>query len=171
MARRTDELRRQFNMSNRPEKSRQGPTSADGVEHTEKACQKISEIVELWANCGKPQRHPSPDQEREKERERLKAEVLEEKERKSRTNAAGESHTAKMRIISNGVQPYIVQTGVDTDGETQEEVTTFTMKLDVSECLCPKRRRMAQRPGLKHFAKPQENMSCIQAEELQRHET
>ncbi|ROL42466.1 hypothetical protein DPX16_8156 [Anabarilius grahami] len=42
--------------------------------------------------------------------------------------------TAKMRIVSNGVQPYIVQTGVDTDGETQEEVTTFRMKLDVSEC-------------------------------------
>ncbi|ROJ36680.1 hypothetical protein DPX16_0897 [Anabarilius grahami] len=39
-----------------------------------------------------------------------------------------------MRIVSNGVQPYIVQTGVDTDGETQEEVTTFRMKLDVSEC-------------------------------------
>ncbi|ROL51534.1 hypothetical protein DPX16_3223 [Anabarilius grahami] len=38
-----------------------------------------------------------------------------------------------MRIVSNGVQPYIVQTGVDTDGETQEEVTTFRMKLDVSE--------------------------------------
>ncbi|XP_067266335.1 uncharacterized protein [Chanodichthys erythropterus] len=34
-----------------------------------------------------------------------------------------------MRIVSNGVQPYIVQTGVDTDGETQEEVTTFRMKL------------------------------------------
>ncbi|ROL51502.1 hypothetical protein DPX16_3191 [Anabarilius grahami] len=27
-----------------------------------------------------------------------------------------------MRIVSNGVQPYIVQTGVDTDGETQEEL-------------------------------------------------
>ncbi|ROI83777.1 A disintegrin and metalloproteinase with thrombospondin motifs 14 [Anabarilius grahami] len=40
-------------------------------------------------------------------------------------NKAGESHAAKMRIVSNGVQPYIVQTGVDTDGETQEEVTTF----------------------------------------------
>ncbi|ROL41504.1 hypothetical protein DPX16_6902 [Anabarilius grahami] len=39
-----------------------------------------------------------------------------------------------MRIVSNGVQPYIVQTGVDTDGETQEEVTTFRMKLDISEC-------------------------------------
>ncbi|ROL41138.1 hypothetical protein DPX16_2638 [Anabarilius grahami] len=38
-----------------------------------------------------------------------------------------------MRIVSNGVQPYIVQTGVDTDGETQEEVTTFRMKLDISE--------------------------------------
>ncbi|ROL52890.1 hypothetical protein DPX16_8453 [Anabarilius grahami] len=38
-----------------------------------------------------------------------------------------------MRIVSNGVQPYIVQTGVDTDGETQEEVTTFRMQLDVSE--------------------------------------
>ncbi|ROL41134.1 GPI ethanolamine phosphate transferase 2 [Anabarilius grahami] len=50
-------------------------------------------------------------------------------------NKAGESHAAKMRIVSNGVQPYIVQTGVDTDGETQEEVTTFRMKLDVSECL------------------------------------
>ncbi|ROI15550.1 hypothetical protein DPX16_2497 [Anabarilius grahami] len=49
-------------------------------------------------------------------------------------NKAGESHAAKMRIVSNGVQPYIVQTGVDTDGETQEEVTTFRMKLDVSEC-------------------------------------
>ncbi|ROL53893.1 hypothetical protein DPX16_9593 [Anabarilius grahami] len=48
-------------------------------------------------------------------------------------NKAGESHAAKMRIVSNGVQPYIVQTGVDTDGETQEEVTTFRMKLDVSE--------------------------------------
>ncbi|ROL52102.1 Signal peptide, CUB and EGF-like domain-containing protein 3 [Anabarilius grahami] len=43
-----------------------------------------------------------------------------------------------MRIVSNGVQPYIVQTGVDTDGETQEEVTTFRMKLDVSEC-CEKK--------------------------------
>ncbi|ROI64766.1 Somatomedin-B and thrombospondin type-1 domain-containing protein [Anabarilius grahami] len=41
-----------------------------------------------------------------------------------------------MRIVSNGVQPYIVQTGVDTDGETQEEVTTFRMNLDVSECYC-----------------------------------
>ncbi|ROL44140.1 Solute carrier family 22 member 23 [Anabarilius grahami] len=41
----------------------------------------------------------------------------------------------KMRIVSNGVQPYIVQTGVDTDGKTQEEVTTFRMKLDISECL------------------------------------
>ncbi|ROI16544.1 hypothetical protein DPX16_2738 [Anabarilius grahami] len=40
-----------------------------------------------------------------------------------------------MRIVSNGVQPYIVQSGVDTDGETQEEVTTFRMKLDVSECI------------------------------------
>ncbi|ROJ35239.1 hypothetical protein DPX16_2753 [Anabarilius grahami] len=30
-----------------------------------------------------------------------------------------------MRIVSNGVQPYIVQTGVDTDGESQEEVATF----------------------------------------------
>ncbi|ROL43022.1 hypothetical protein DPX16_5575 [Anabarilius grahami] len=48
-------------------------------------------------------------------------------------NKAGQSHAAKMRIVSNGVQPYIVQTGVDTDGETQEEVTTFRMKLDVSE--------------------------------------
>ncbi|ROL41234.1 hypothetical protein DPX16_10386 [Anabarilius grahami] len=38
-----------------------------------------------------------------------------------------------MRIVSNGVH-YIVQTGVDTDGETQEEDTTFRMKLDVSEC-------------------------------------
>jgi len=36
------------------------------------------------------------------------------------------------------VQPYIVQTGVDTDGETQEEVTTFRMKLDVSEWLVDK---------------------------------
>ncbi|ROL42352.1 hypothetical protein DPX16_8231 [Anabarilius grahami] len=45
-------------------------------------------------------------------------------------NKAGESHAAKMRIVSNGVQPYIVQTGVDTDGETQEEVTTFRMKLE-----------------------------------------
>ena len=53
-------------------------------------------------------------------------------------NKAGESHTAKMRIVSNGVQPYIVQTGVDTDGETQEEVTTFRMKLDVSEWLVDK---------------------------------
>ena len=43
-----------------------------------------------------------------------------------------------MRIVSNGVQPYIVQTGVDTDGETQEEVTTFRMKLDVSELLVDK---------------------------------
>ncbi|ROL53888.1 hypothetical protein DPX16_9588 [Anabarilius grahami] len=43
-----------------------------------------------------------------------------------------------MRIVSNGVQPYIVQTGVDTDGETQEEVTTFRMKLDVSEWLVDK---------------------------------
>ncbi|ROJ29158.1 E3 ubiquitin-protein ligase NEDD4 [Anabarilius grahami] len=41
-------------------------------------------------------------------------------------NKAGESHAAKMRIVSNGVQPYIVQTGVDTDG-------TDRMKLDVSE--------------------------------------
>ncbi|ROL52913.1 hypothetical protein DPX16_8476 [Anabarilius grahami] len=49
-------------------------------------------------------------------------------------NKAGESHAAKVRIVSNGVQPYIVQTGVDTDGETQEEVTTIRMKLDVSEC-------------------------------------
>ncbi|ROL52909.1 hypothetical protein DPX16_8472 [Anabarilius grahami] len=48
-------------------------------------------------------------------------------------NKAGESHAAKVRIVSNGVQPYIVQTGVDTDGETQEEVTAFRMKLDVSE--------------------------------------
>ncbi|ROI79324.1 hypothetical protein DPX16_7212 [Anabarilius grahami] len=53
-------------------------------------------------------------------------------------NKAGESHAAKMRIVSNGVQPYIVQTGVDTDGETQEEVTTFRMKLDVSEWLVDK---------------------------------
>ena len=53
-------------------------------------------------------------------------------------NKAGESHADKMRIVSNGVQPYIVQTGVDTDGETQEEVTTFRMKLDVSECLVDK---------------------------------
>ncbi len=36
MARLTDELRRWFNMSNRPKTSRRGPTSADGVEHTEK---------------------------------------------------------------------------------------------------------------------------------------
>ncbi|ROI79293.1 Piezo-type mechanosensitive ion channel component 2 [Anabarilius grahami] len=55
--------------------------------------------------------------------------------RKLNNNKAGESHAAKMRIVSNGVQPYIVQTGVDTDGETQEEVTTFRMKLDVSECV------------------------------------
>ena len=27
-------------------------------------------------------------------------------------NKAGESHAAKMRIVSNGVQPYTVQTGV-----------------------------------------------------------
>ncbi|ROL43194.1 hypothetical protein DPX16_17015 [Anabarilius grahami] len=47
------------------------------------------------------------------------------------TVAAGESHAAKMMIVSNGVQPYIVQTGVDTDEETREEVTTFRMKLDV----------------------------------------
>ena len=53
-------------------------------------------------------------------------------------NKAGESHADKMRIVSNGVQPYIVQTGVDTDGETQEEVTTFRMKLDVSEWLVDK---------------------------------
>ncbi|KAK9954488.1 hypothetical protein ABG768_016549 [Culter alburnus] len=38
-----------------------------------------------------------------------------------------------MTIVSNGVQPYIVQTRVDTDGETQDEVTTFIMQLDVSE--------------------------------------
>ncbi|ROL46792.1 WD repeat-containing protein 7 [Anabarilius grahami] len=50
-------------------------------------------------------------------------------------SSPGESHADKMRIVSNGVQPYIVQTGVDTDGETQEEVTTFRMKLDVSECI------------------------------------
>ncbi|ROL49919.1 Calsyntenin-2 [Anabarilius grahami] len=43
-----------------------------------------------------------------------------------------------MRIVSNSVQPYIVQTGVDTDGETQEEVTTFRMQLDVSEWLVDK---------------------------------
>ena len=43
-----------------------------------------------------------------------------------------------MTIVSNGVQPYIVQTGVDTDGETQEEVTTFRMQLDVSEWLVDK---------------------------------
>ncbi|ROI37149.1 Zinc finger protein 609 [Anabarilius grahami] len=49
-----------------------------------------------------------------------------------------ETEDAKMRIVSNGVQPYIVQTGVDTDGETQEEVTTFRMKLDVSEWLVDK---------------------------------
>jgi len=53
-------------------------------------------------------------------------------------NKAGESHAAKMRIVSNGVQPDIVQTGVDTDGETQEEVTTFRMKLDISEWLVDK---------------------------------
>ncbi len=35
-ARLTDELRRRFNMSNRPKKSRRGPTSADGAEHTER---------------------------------------------------------------------------------------------------------------------------------------
>ncbi|ROI74388.1 WD repeat-containing protein 46 [Anabarilius grahami] len=46
-----------------------------------------------------------------------------------------------MRIVSNGVQPYIVQTGVDTDGETQEDVTTFRMKLDVSEW--PVKQKMA----------------------------
>jgi len=43
-----------------------------------------------------------------------------------------------MRIVSNGVQPYIVQTGVNTDGETQEEVTTFRKQLDVSEWLVDK---------------------------------
>ncbi|ROL55224.1 hypothetical protein DPX16_5734 [Anabarilius grahami] len=31
MARRTDELRRRFNMWNRPKKSRRGPTSADAT--------------------------------------------------------------------------------------------------------------------------------------------
>ncbi|ROL52086.1 hypothetical protein DPX16_5963 [Anabarilius grahami] len=36
-----------------------------------------------------------------------------------------------MRIVSNGVQPYIVQTGVDTDGETQEEGAVH----ETSECL------------------------------------
>jgi len=41
-----------------------------------------------------------------------------------------------MRIVSNGVQPYIVQTGVDTDGETQEEVTTFRMKQLIEKEKC-----------------------------------
>ncbi|ROL54610.1 hypothetical protein DPX16_11785 [Anabarilius grahami] len=53
-------------------------------------------------------------------------------------NKAGESHTAKRSIVRNRVQSYIVQTGVDTDGETQEEVTTFRMHLDVSERLVDK---------------------------------
>jgi len=43
-----------------------------------------------------------------------------------------------MTIVSNGVQPYIVQTGVNTDGETQEEVKTFRMHLDISEWLVDK---------------------------------
>ncbi|ROI36345.1 hypothetical protein DPX16_11286 [Anabarilius grahami] len=36
MARLTDEPRNRFNMSNRLKKSRRGPTSANGAEHTDK---------------------------------------------------------------------------------------------------------------------------------------
>jgi len=48
-------------------------------------------------------------------------------------NKIGEYHAAKMsEIVSSGVQPYMFKPEMDTDKESQEEVTTFRMQLDVS---------------------------------------
>jgi len=35
-----------------------------------------------------------------------------------------------MRIVSNGVQPYIVQTGVDTDGEKLQLLDIYEWLVD-----------------------------------------
>ena len=53
-----------------------------------------------------------------------------------RNSKSGECHAAKMsEIVGSCVQPCMLKLELDTDGETQEEVATFRMQLDISEWL------------------------------------